>query len=428
MPPYRAGRWRRGLRSSWPRSRSRQSPRRRRRADDRACGSAIRLRVRRRGPTQTAIEFAPKVGALCKRHPEMGPCQYERDLCRRSGGRVFASNGPRSRGKWKMNTTARCCAYAFARIEIASPSCNSIRSISALAAIRVDLCPPARRGARYRREAAQDGAEPTVRSAEAVTGTVHELVVADPTRGTSQRYVELQLADGTLVALQGQAADRLVRDSRVEVGGIAARQAADSRHGPPLPASAATTTKDADGSGRHARDPARRLFPGWQQQLRLRGAPGVRQACNSCGSGRCPRSLETGNESARPRPGANADGESMTPDRITILARAPASAPRAAWSTKAATANSVLVDHGEFQQHGGAGVYGGAGAAGDDEQCRQRRQLLSRDVVRPAGDERDGDAGLGRDEPRAADDLRLDRLEGDRHRRRRGRKGAGRRL
>ena len=31
--------------------------------------------------------------ALCKRHPEMGPCQYERDLCRRSGGRVFAANG-----------------------------------------------------------------------------------------------------------------------------------------------------------------------------------------------------------------------------------------------------------------------------------------------------------------------------------------------
>jgi hypothetical protein len=42
---------------------------------------------------QTVIEFAPKVGALCKRHPEMGPCQYERDLCRRSGGRVFAANG-----------------------------------------------------------------------------------------------------------------------------------------------------------------------------------------------------------------------------------------------------------------------------------------------------------------------------------------------
>ena len=43
--------------------------------------------------TQTAIEFAPKVAALCKRHPEMGPCQYERDLCRKSGGRVFAASG-----------------------------------------------------------------------------------------------------------------------------------------------------------------------------------------------------------------------------------------------------------------------------------------------------------------------------------------------
>jgi len=45
------------------------------------------------GRKQTAIEFAPKVAALCKRHPEMGPCQYERDLCRRSGGRVYAANG-----------------------------------------------------------------------------------------------------------------------------------------------------------------------------------------------------------------------------------------------------------------------------------------------------------------------------------------------
>jgi hypothetical protein len=42
---------------------------------------------------QTAIEFAPKVGELCSRHPEMGPCQYERNVCRRSGGRVYAANG-----------------------------------------------------------------------------------------------------------------------------------------------------------------------------------------------------------------------------------------------------------------------------------------------------------------------------------------------
>jgi hypothetical protein len=42
---------------------------------------------------QTAIEFAPKVGELCAKHPEMSPCQYERNACRRSGGRVYAANG-----------------------------------------------------------------------------------------------------------------------------------------------------------------------------------------------------------------------------------------------------------------------------------------------------------------------------------------------
>ena len=42
---------------------------------------------------QTAIEFVPKVAKLCAKHPEMGPCQYERNNCRASGGRVFAANG-----------------------------------------------------------------------------------------------------------------------------------------------------------------------------------------------------------------------------------------------------------------------------------------------------------------------------------------------
>jgi hypothetical protein len=42
---------------------------------------------------QTAIEFAPKVGTLCRKHPEMSACKYERELCRRGGGRVFAANG-----------------------------------------------------------------------------------------------------------------------------------------------------------------------------------------------------------------------------------------------------------------------------------------------------------------------------------------------
>jgi len=41
----------------------------------------------------TAIEFAPMVAQLCAKDPEMGPCQYERNVCRRSGGRVYAANG-----------------------------------------------------------------------------------------------------------------------------------------------------------------------------------------------------------------------------------------------------------------------------------------------------------------------------------------------
>ena len=42
---------------------------------------------------QTAIEYIPKVDALCRKHPEMGPCQYERNACRGKGGRVFAADG-----------------------------------------------------------------------------------------------------------------------------------------------------------------------------------------------------------------------------------------------------------------------------------------------------------------------------------------------
>jgi hypothetical protein len=43
--------------------------------------------------TQTVIELAPKVHDLCRRHPEMGPCQYERNTCRAAGGRVYAAGG-----------------------------------------------------------------------------------------------------------------------------------------------------------------------------------------------------------------------------------------------------------------------------------------------------------------------------------------------
>ena len=40
-----------------------------------------------------AIDYEPRVEQLCRRHPEMGPCQYERNACRTRGGRVFAAGG-----------------------------------------------------------------------------------------------------------------------------------------------------------------------------------------------------------------------------------------------------------------------------------------------------------------------------------------------
>jgi hypothetical protein len=48
---------------------------------------------------QTTIELEPSVDALCRKHPEMGPCQYERNACRRAGGRVYAAGGKEITGE-----------------------------------------------------------------------------------------------------------------------------------------------------------------------------------------------------------------------------------------------------------------------------------------------------------------------------------------
>jgi hypothetical protein len=40
---------------------------------------------------RSAIDYEPRVEQLCRRHPEMGPCQYERDACRAKGGRVYTA-------------------------------------------------------------------------------------------------------------------------------------------------------------------------------------------------------------------------------------------------------------------------------------------------------------------------------------------------
>ncbi len=42
---------------------------------------------------RTPIDLEPRVDQLCRRHPEMGPCQYERGSCRARGGRVYTARG-----------------------------------------------------------------------------------------------------------------------------------------------------------------------------------------------------------------------------------------------------------------------------------------------------------------------------------------------
>jgi hypothetical protein len=39
------------------------------------------------------LTLPENIEALCRRHPEMGPCQYERDACRQRGGRVVTAKG-----------------------------------------------------------------------------------------------------------------------------------------------------------------------------------------------------------------------------------------------------------------------------------------------------------------------------------------------
>ena len=63
-------------------------------------------------------------------------------------------------------------------------------------------------------------AEPTTpETTQALTGVVHEVIVDDSTKGISQRYVELELDDGTLVPLRGNAAEALAKGDRVTVSG-----------------------------------------------------------------------------------------------------------------------------------------------------------------------------------------------------------------
>jgi hypothetical protein len=42
---------------------------------------------------RSALVLPEGIEGLCRRHPEMGPCKYERESCRQRGGRVLTSKG-----------------------------------------------------------------------------------------------------------------------------------------------------------------------------------------------------------------------------------------------------------------------------------------------------------------------------------------------
>jgi hypothetical protein len=188
---------------------------------------------------------------------------------------------------------------------------------------------------------------PSSQPVETLTGVVHELIVDDATRGTSNRYVELELENGELVPLHGGPSATLTAATRVEVSGqhdgkrldvMAARVLAAA-------ADASGTKADAEIEGTFALLHADDFAAGKSSFVYE-----VHQS-----SGKVTR-LRLGALPAALAPGARlrvvgragADGESMTPDRITILAQPTSSVTAGTAIAKAATANSVLVIMANF--------------------------------------------------------------------------------
>jgi hypothetical protein len=189
-------------------------------------------------------------------------------------------------------------------------------------------------------ETERDAALPA--APQTLTGTVHAVTVDDATRGTSSRYFELQLDDGTLVPLRGDIAATLESGTRATVSGR--REGAPLRVGAArtiAPAATDSTTKaSAEVDGTLAVLHADDFVKGKSAYIyEVHQPSGV---VNRLRIGSLPVPLAPGMQ-LRVTGHPEADGESISPDRITILAR-PAAVPTAETVlVKAATANSVLV-------------------------------------------------------------------------------------
>ena len=175
---------------------------------------------------------------------------------------------------------------------------------------------------------------------QTLTGTVHALVVDDPIRGTSSRHVELELGDGTLVPLRGDGTSAFATGARATVSGGFAGKAFDVASGRTLAGTASVPKANAEIDGTlailHADDFAHGKSSFVYQIQQPSGK------VNRLRLGSLPAALAPGMR-LRVSGHAEADGESLTPEHITVLAEPTSAAESNTAIAKAATSNSVLV-------------------------------------------------------------------------------------
>jgi hypothetical protein len=188
----------------------------------------------------------------------------------------------------------------------------------------------------------------SVDAAETLTGIVSDFVVDDPARGSSHRFVELQQDDGTMVSLRGGAADALTKGARVQVSGRRIGKPLEVEHARTLTPAGATPVNKAstDVEGTLAILHADYFAEGTSRFVyEIHEAAG---AIREMRLGSMPSELEPGMR-LRVVGRAESEGAAMIPDRITILARPPATTSAAAETVaKAATVNTVLVIMANF--------------------------------------------------------------------------------
>jgi hypothetical protein len=225
-------------------------------------------------------------------------------------------------------------------------SMQSFRSIAAIAALSLAFAAPIAVAHDPSAPARDTVRETAANAVESITGIVNEIIVDDVTRGTSQRYVELELADGTLVPLRGAIVNTLTKGARVEVRGHhrgrpleveSSRSVAATRQVEPKAIGEVAGTLALLHADYFAEDRSAFIYEvhdasGKVRRLRMASTPAM---------------LQPG-VTVRVHGRIQSDDDSITPEHIIVLARNAQTSDKADGIVKAATANSVLVIMANF--------------------------------------------------------------------------------